>query len=177
MIKNHDQHSYSHAITCVVLVSTHALYLMSSCRYAKYRDTLLSTLTMLRSIDFHPVKDASRPQSVEAITARKLASGHISAAERAHILKVQRLLKALEESSDLLASSDEEGDTGGDDEDEEEDEEEEAGTDHKNESTNAQDVGSRPFSPGSHNAYPDMSKVDSLNVFAKVRAKQTEVGL
>jgi hypothetical protein len=142
-----------------------------SFRYAKYRETLLGALTVLRSIDFHPVAESARPQSVEVITARKLKSGHISAQERKHIIKVHKLLLALEGSTELLASSDEEqeGETeeeeGDEDEEEEGDgEEDEAGA----EGSNGGRVGDNLLSPGNQKAYPDMSKTDSLNVFAKV---------
>jgi hypothetical protein len=147
------------------------LLLLVSFRYAKYRETLLGALTVLRSIDFHPVAESARPQSVEVITARKLKSGHISAQERKHIIKVHKLLLALEGSTELLASSDDEqeGETeeeeGDDDEEEEGDgEEDEAGA----EGSNGGRVGDNLLSPGNQKAYPDMSKTDSLNVFAKV---------
>ena len=180
----------------VVISPTHITLFSSSVlpsclvdRYDKYREKLIGVLPMLRSIDFHPVPDSARPQTVEVITARKLKSGHISEQERKHIIKVHKLLLALEGSNELLAlyaSSDdeedeeEEDDDGEEGEDKEEEAEESKEKEDECEEAVNDDIHSArddngPLSPGNHKAYPDMSKTDSLNVFTKVTEREVGV--
>lgn len=143
---------------------------------------LLERLPSLRSIDFTPVTDAERPRDVERISAKKVAKGEISAEEYEHIMKVHRLLASLDhESNDLLASSDEES--------EEEDWDEHESTDDDDESLppdpspEADPDSLSPLSgatrkqhrrkrstPSPKSRLPELSKLDSLNVFTKVVA-------
>jgi hypothetical protein len=159
-------------------------------RYAEYRATLLEQLPSLRSIDFHPVTDSERPKTVAAfasrLSANKLAKGHISAKEHEHIMKVHRLLTLLDdESTDLLASSEDEGEEAPWDDDDDDadtgDDDESLPPDPTPESEGWDVVSPLPLkrdgtrstpspSVSPMSRLPEMSKMDSLNVFTKVVA-------
>eukprot|EP00041_Stephanoeca_diplocostata_P023746 m.589449 g.589449 ORF g.589449 m.589449 type:complete len:1124 (-) comp22371_c0_seq6:281-3652(-) len=75
--------------------------------YATYRAQVLAKLPILKFLDSEKVDPASRPRTVESISAQKLVKGDISNEEYEHILKVHAMLAQLDaESADLLASSD-----------------------------------------------------------------------
>eukprot|EP00038_Savillea_parva_P026366 m.53547 g.53547 ORF g.53547 m.53547 type:complete len:1217 (+) comp7465_c0_seq1:63-3713(+) len=142
-------------------------------KYAEYRHVLLKKLPGLRSIDFAQVADNERPKNVETISAQKLAKGAISQEEHDHIVKMHRLLASLDmESSGLLASSDEES---WDDEDEEDDDDDESlpptpldalSPLSDRQVTPSGRVNLRP--PLLKERLPELSKMDSLNVFSKI---------